>query len=225
MNNYTEKQIKLAGLVQPDGGAREFEQGLDLQGEGIRVLENNRTIFEQNTGDCCEDLQTCELAVNACEAERVELEQENADLQIENKELQELNDELQAIVDGTPGLCTSVSYQIVNFQTFVSGSICIEKTATKITKMVGTLTAQSYTGPSNGSGPAGVNSYWGENGTKGASTGISGTSVSTQWDQTNTFTNTNSFDLSPNKTIPAGADSIQFYYAADNIFAGVVYFT
>jgi hypothetical protein len=82
--NYTESQIKLAGLVQPDGGAREFEQGLDLQGEGIRVLQNSSTIFEENTGDCCEDLQTCEIAAGACEAEKEELEEENQDLQDEN---------------------------------------------------------------------------------------------------------------------------------------------
>lgn len=63
--NFTDKQIKLAGVIQPEGGAREFEQGLDLQGEGIRVLQNDRTIFEENTGDCSEDLQACELANNA----------------------------------------------------------------------------------------------------------------------------------------------------------------
>jgi hypothetical protein len=218
MNNYTESQIKLAGLVQPESGAREFEQGLDLQGEGIRVLQNDRTIFEENTGDCCEDLQTCELAFNACEAERIALEEEN-------QELEEENEELKKIVDGTPGLCTSISYQIVNKQNFVSGSICIEKSATKVTRMVGTLTAQSYTGPSNGSGNGGVNSYWGENGIKGSSTGIGGTGVSIQWDQVETYTNTNSFDISPNKTIPSSADSILFYYALENTFAGVIYLT
>jgi hypothetical protein len=102
MNNYTEKQIKLAGLVQPDGGAREFEQGLDLQGEGIRVLQNDRTIFEENTGDCCEDLQTCELAINACEAEKVELEQEISDLE---DEIQDLEDQL-----GSPASLGGLAY-------------------------------------------------------------------------------------------------------------------
>lgn len=83
--NYTDKQIKLAGFIQPEGGAREFEQALDFQGEGIRILGNGGGDFEENVGDCCEDLQTCELALNACDAE-------NADLIEENKELQDFFD-------------------------------------------------------------------------------------------------------------------------------------
>jgi len=95
--NYTEQQIKLAGLLQPDGGSRDFGQDLEFQGEGIRSLGSNNAIFEENTGECCDDLLTCEIL-------KGELIDENEALQGENDDLQEEIDELQegwdSIADG-----------------------------------------------------------------------------------------------------------------------------
>ena len=80
--NYTEKQIKLAGVMQTEWDSSDYGQDLEFQGEGIRHLKN-ASVFVENTGDCCEDLGDCELAAAACEVEKVELEQENADLREE----------------------------------------------------------------------------------------------------------------------------------------------
>lgn len=127
--NYTDKQIKLAGVIQPEGGAREFEQGLDLQGEGVRVLQNDSTIFEENTGDCCEDLQTCELAVNACEAERLNDQIVIDDLLTENGELTEENAELTALANGELGSCAGTSYQNSTGRFNYGGTVCFSGTS------------------------------------------------------------------------------------------------
>jgi len=90
MNNYTERQIKLAGLIQPDNGHREFEQTLDFQGEGIRLFSPSATI-EENTGDCCDEAQSCGVQLSACNAAKTELEQEISDLE---DEIEDLEDQL-----------------------------------------------------------------------------------------------------------------------------------
>ena len=79
--NYTDQQIKLAGLLQPESGPREYEAALDFQGEGVRVLSNNNEIFEENTGDCCEDLEDCEVSKSVLEQEVADLEEEIVDLE------------------------------------------------------------------------------------------------------------------------------------------------
>jgi hypothetical protein len=80
--NHTDEQINLAGLLQPDDGPREFNSALDLQGEGIRVLGSGVQVDEENTGDCCAELEISESENNA-------LTQENNALSAENEELQE----------------------------------------------------------------------------------------------------------------------------------------
>jgi len=103
--NYTEKQIKLAGLIQPESGARELEQALDFQGEGIRVLGSS-PVVEENTGDCCDDLLTCEAAASVCEAEKGDLEDEITDLEQEIADLEDQLDKIQP--EGT------FSYNVTN---------------------------------------------------------------------------------------------------------------
>jgi len=78
--NYTEKQIKLAGVIQPEGGPRDFDDALDLQGEGVRILESP-PFFEENTGDCCDDLSECEFEKGSLQQEIVDLESEVEDLE------------------------------------------------------------------------------------------------------------------------------------------------
>jgi len=118
--NYTDEQIKLAGFLQPDDGPREFNSALDLQGEGIRVLESGVQIDEENTGDCCAELEISESTNNA-------LTQENNALSAENGELQ---DEVIAnsIVGGAGGTASG----IVETTSGVFGEVSVSLTCTRI---------------------------------------------------------------------------------------------
>ena len=216
MNNYTEKQIKLAGLIQPDGGAREFEQGLDLQGEGIRVLQNDRTIFEENTGDCCEDLQTCELAFNACEAERIVLEQENQDLQEEN-------DSLTDIANGSPGNCGSVAYSYPSRALRYSGTVCVSGESGALSATING-TWESPTGGGGGGGTIGISGRFIDE--SYSIVGIPSLSLtwSVLWTDANYESESFSDDTTSTESIPANAIGIVWRGGDPTINVGYTFF-
>jgi hypothetical protein len=70
--NFTEHQISLAGGPTQDDNRREFAGALDLQGEGVRVLDSNYTVNDEGGGgggDCCVDLAACTTANDLLEEE------------------------------------------------------------------------------------------------------------------------------------------------------------
>jgi len=78
----------------------------DSTGSGIASSSVVDDTIEENTGDCCEDLQDCELAVNACEAEKEEIQDTcDEEKQVLQDEIDELQDELDAANSILEGSC------------------------------------------------------------------------------------------------------------------------
>jgi hypothetical protein len=80
--NFSKHQLKLAGAFGAGDDAREFAVGLDIQGDGIRVLPT-AGVIEEAEGDCCEELTNCNESSSACDAALIECGEENDALEDE----------------------------------------------------------------------------------------------------------------------------------------------
>jgi hypothetical protein len=97
--------MKLAGGISSSiEEPREYKVGLDIQGQGIRVLDSS-SVAPGEAGDCCEDLQACESGLIACGVVNESLLEENELLQEENDAINgEFDDYIDNQNENNPGV-------------------------------------------------------------------------------------------------------------------------
>ena len=102
----TDHQKQLGGWVDQPDEPETFAVGIDLQGSDIRRLDTVQVIEELVVGDCCADLEVCEL-------DRAELEEENEELKNANEALELAAQDEESV--GSEGNRISVATHIFDY--------------------------------------------------------------------------------------------------------------